>query len=186
MADPNTILNTNNNSNNSMLDPTLTNWLDTDDPTVLINPFRQDEYSTFDDTATNATTAADQQAADAAAALAAQQAAEAKKAAEDAAAAKKLADEKLLKEAQDAAAALIAQQAAQQAEAIATAVANQMILVKQRENELLALGLQISKLDLQNPMQTIGRSIVNGLDYVSNKKNVHTRDDAGNIIVTKG
>jgi hypothetical protein len=58
------------------------------------------------------------------------------------------------------------------------------IAYAQRETELLILGQSISKLDAQNP-QSYGRNIINGLDYVSNKINVHTRDDAGNIIITK-
>jgi hypothetical protein len=52
------------------------------------------------------------------------------------------------------------------------------------KNELFKLGETISMLDAQNPL-TIGRKLVNGLEYISNKKDVHTRDEAGNIIVTK-
>jgi hypothetical protein len=52
------------------------------------------------------------------------------------------------------------------------------------KNELFKLGETISILDAQNPL-TIGRKLVNGLEYISNKKDVHTRDEAGNIIVTK-
>lgn len=52
------------------------------------------------------------------------------------------------------------------------------------KNELFKLGETISMLDAQNPL-TIGRKLVNGLEYISNKKDVHTRDESGNIIVTK-
>ena len=62
------------------------------------------------------------------------------------------------------------------------AVQRQLNLQKQREADLLILGLSISKLESQNPL-SYGRKLVNGLEYVSNNKNVHNRDDAGNIIL---
>ena len=70
--------------------------------------------------------------------------------------------------------------------ALAQKLIDDQILFKKNEffKVVAKYGSTISKLDAQS-IQSDSRDVINGLNYISNNKDIITRDDAGNIIVTK-